>query len=423
MSKLGCVVNHSQKRYFARHEGQSLPLIVLSLTALLGMSAVGVTVGTVYWSKTVLQNALDAGSRAGVQESFYNPSTTYSKAYQVVRLNDTNTQNLIIESGQKYDAAHPGGHYLPSAIVASAQQTVPGGFAGVFGIHQFHLATVSVAVGNEPFAYTIFQGCQVSSPGTGHTSNHIALHFTGQNTNLNSSLPVWVHANNFITGGASTLSGSWVTTASQTTSQISPTPRYSPPVSLPIWTLPSLQKKGYTAITQKNASQYGWTYNAGSGGYFTPTVCVKSRSCSVGGKFAVEGNVRFHNTVRTLNLNGGAVVAYGNIIFAGHTNIGQSGSPKWIVAAMPPSAITSSAINHNSTTCDNSISTINFDGTTSLINGSLYDPAGSIHLGGNSSELLNSSLVAYFLSLSGGMEISPPNSSAALPYNQILLIR
>lgn len=386
------------------------------------MAALGITVGTVYWGQAVLQNALDAGSRAGAQEAMYNPSTAFSKAYHIIRVNDGMAQHILIESGQQYDATHPGAQMLPLSTVASAHESIPGGFANVFGIHQFHLSNVSASAANVPFSYSIFQGCRVPSPGNGHSSNGIALHFSGTNQNVATSEPVWVHSNNFITGGSNALVGKWQPTASQTTSRISPQPRFAPVTTLSVWTLPSLQQSGYTVITQSDAMSHGWLYKSGSGGYFTPQSCLHAASCTISGPLAINGNVRIHSNVGTLNLEG-ALVAYGNITFAGATSIGQSGAPPWILAAMPVSALSSRHVSPSSSSCTNNLSTITFDGATAFTNGAIYDPVGTIHLGGNSSTVTNSSIVGHFLSLSGGMKVTPPQNVPLLPTNTVQLVR
>ena len=405
--------------------GQSLVIVVLGMTVLLGMAAAGVTIGTVYFAKTDLQNAVDAGARAGAQEYMYNPSTSFSQARNIVALDDASSSNVVVQMGSAYDASHPGANILPLSVVVTAQQTVDGGFAGVFGINTFTVRALGAASANSQFDYTLFQGCHLAPSGA--STSGIALKIKGNSSNASSANPVWVHSNNIIVSSSQAMGGpgTWITTASQSGSSATPTPFFAPPITPPIWTLGDLLKQGYTEITQANAAQNGWVYKTGSGGYFTPAACSTASACTVNGQFAVDGNVRFHSSLGSLSM-AGAVVSFGNMTFAGATTVsgnGISSGARWILAAMPVSALTTATVPPASGSCSNDLSTMSFDGATSLTNGDVYDPAGNIHFGGHNSAFVNSSVVAHYLELSGGLTVTPPTSVATMPVNQITLIR
>src|SRR5437763_11518546 len=56
------------QHYRSRRRGQSLVIIALSATALLGIIALGMDAGRLYFQRRDVQNAADAGALAGAEE-------------------------------------------------------------------------------------------------------------------------------------------------------------------------------------------------------------------------------------------------------------------------------------------------------------------------------------------------------------------
>src|SRR6476660_1807675 len=128
-----------------RERGQILPIVVLALLALLGISAFAIDVGFAYFAKRQLQSATDAAALAGAQDlpdlatavkvaSDYAPDnmpanlSTYHFTYQT---KCTNTS--VIAAG--CDAA-----VNPNALVVSGTASTEAWFARIFGIDHFDVS-------------------------------------------------------------------------------------------------------------------------------------------------------------------------------------------------------------------------------------------------------------------------------------------
>ena len=130
--------------------GQSLLVVALMLPVLLGMAAVGVTVGSVYFAKTQLQNAVDAAALAGAHQQAAHPSASLSSQAALITADDPHSTSGTV-------ANVPG---QPMLVRATAYESVPAGLAGLFGIRQFTVGATAVAChGPGPaFDWAIFQG-------------------------------------------------------------------------------------------------------------------------------------------------------------------------------------------------------------------------------------------------------------------------
>ena len=128
-----------------RERGQILPIVVLALLGLLGVSAFAIDVGFAYYAKRQLQSATDAAALAGAQDlpniatamtvakdyatdNMPSNLSTYQFTYQA---KCTNTS--VIASG--CDAA-----VNPNALVVSGTARTDAWFARLFGIDHFDVS-------------------------------------------------------------------------------------------------------------------------------------------------------------------------------------------------------------------------------------------------------------------------------------------
>lgn len=129
-------------------DGQTLILVVLAMTVLMGMAAAGVTVSTVYFSQTRLQNAADAAALAGAGDAAQqNFSAVPGESQLISQDAPGGTGNLTLNQTNE-------------TVTAYASAIVPPSFAGVFGFKGFPVKVRAVASynGGGAFDYAVFQG-------------------------------------------------------------------------------------------------------------------------------------------------------------------------------------------------------------------------------------------------------------------------
>lgn len=108
-------------------DGNVVVMLLLSLTVLLGFTAMVIDIGRLYHERSILQNAVDASALAGAQGLMSSQSEAASKAIEYAAKNSfpITTGNLTITS---------------DSVNVSKQSTVQMTFAQIFGINE---ATVS----------------------------------------------------------------------------------------------------------------------------------------------------------------------------------------------------------------------------------------------------------------------------------------
>ncbi|PSR34436.1 MAG: hypothetical protein C7B46_05840 [Sulfobacillus benefaciens] len=269
------------------HSGQSLILVVIFLPVMLGMAAAGVTVGTVYFAKTTLQNAVDAAALAGAKaaEAGNSPATQSF----LVGQNDPNVQGqtVVVRTDPN----------IQDAVEATATEYVPGGFAGILGFKHFTVTATGIAAygPGQGFGYAIFQG-----------STNTTLAFDG-GLHVKGS----IHANQNITlSGGSHVTGninasgtvSPVNSATNGSRYSTPT-QHAPVIPMPSWPLPP-------SAPEPSIPTFSGTVINGN---FDPSWS----SNGVQGNYIVHGNV---NIGGGMNVNG-SIEAYGNITIGGGDKI------------------------------------------------------------------------------------------------------
>ena len=132
--------------------GQILPIVVLALLALLGVSAFAIDVGYAYYAKRQLQAATDAAALAGAQDlpnvaTAVQVASQYASDNTPANLSDASfnftyqtkcTNTSIIATG--CDAA-----VNPNALVVSGTASTNAWFARIFGIDHFDISAHAAA--------------------------------------------------------------------------------------------------------------------------------------------------------------------------------------------------------------------------------------------------------------------------------------
>jgi len=125
-------------------DGQAFVLIALLMVVLMGFAALGVDVGSAYFTKEQLQNAADAAALAGAKD-LSNPTIAEGTAVIYAGKNHMKaTVNNIAELGDKVSAkAGYGGDLNKIEVVCS--RTVKYSFAGALGFKQTDVSARAVA--------------------------------------------------------------------------------------------------------------------------------------------------------------------------------------------------------------------------------------------------------------------------------------
>jgi len=372
--------------------GQSLVTVILMLTVLIGLTGAALTVGTVYYAHTRLQNAVDAAALAGAQVV----STSQSPGSQAALI----TQDDPGASGTVSWNADP---RYPNTVVANGMTTVPGGFAQLFGIAHFSVRAHAVAspAPGWPFDFAIFQG----------SSSH-ALRFNGGGVTVDGS----IHGNSNVifNGGNNTVTG--VVSAAGT---ISPSPPSSqgnnfgatepnaPYIPMPQWNPPALPSP-YQTVTPTGST---WTIDKNISGNFLVNGSVDiAAGVTVngsieatdgitlsGGGDTINGNLLAVGPNSNITVNGGGntfngeilTEGGGNITFnGGGTNLGPNQSAL-VLAALPEDGLQGGSI------------TFNGGGNSNAFPGVFYAPDGTLTFDGGGNTFLGS-LVAELIKFNGG---------------------
>ncbi len=328
--------------------GQSLILVVLFLPVMLGMAAAGVTVGTIYYAKTNLQNAVDAAALAGAKVIADGNSSAPANQAFLVSQNDSAAQNISVQIDPNFI----------NAVEATASESVPGGFAGIFGYHKFTVTAKGVATyGPGPaFDYAVFQGNKGqlnfngpvnSDPGSIHSNGSINMDGSScvvggitvgeSGSNMNGSFGGQGCAQGFIENGQ---------------------------IPLPQWTLQQLTPKN--AITISNPGNYP-SGTALNGNY---VIDGNGGTVNFNGSLTINGDVLVENG--SVNVDGGLTMNGSLTTYNGSINLNGS-----ITQMSPNSGVAIAALGSSGNT-----ENINYDGHSSFT-GAIYAPDGAINFNGS----------------------------------------
>lgn len=136
---------------FIDESGQSMVLIAVIMSILIGFGALAVDVGMMNNEKGKLQNALDATSLAAAQE-LPDKSSALSVANEYIQLNGYEPSDITIDFSD-----------TDNIIMVEGYKKIPLGFASILGIHDTNIQAKASAekvkkpLGG-PFDYAIFSG-------------------------------------------------------------------------------------------------------------------------------------------------------------------------------------------------------------------------------------------------------------------------
>ncbi len=363
------------RRLLARR-GQSIILLVGFLVALMGGVAASVTVGTVYFAQTRLQNAVDAAALAGAQQEMDGGAATTNQGY----LTQQNMPQAHINISNLNSP--------PNAVQALGKVTVPGSFASLFGIKQFTVRAKGVAQygAGAAFDYAVFQGATSTLSLSGNTQVNGSAHSNG-NMALSGS--------NCITGtltvgeSGSATSGSEKCTTAFT--QISYVP-------MPDWTLAQVTPQNATVISGSGCNSIPQTL---TGNYILYCPLNLSGSNSVNGNILVEGG-------NSVNVSGNAAISGSITVFGGSINL--SGN---VAEAVTGKGAALAAIGSNSS--------CSMSGNIS-VNGVVYCPDGPIDISGNPT--VTGAVIGQYVDASGNITVTyDAKDVQQVPVQQVSLIQ
>src|SRR5579884_160623 len=149
-------------------QGQTILMLTLMFAALLGLTALVVDAGIVYWERRLLQNAVDAAALAGASKLPGDPNAAIQVAVSYAQANGVNPGELICAPGYTYpsgtltcqagDDARFGVQVTRTysendTLIVSARRTI------AFGLRYF------VGAGNAPVVATAQAIVAVQTPG------------------------------------------------------------------------------------------------------------------------------------------------------------------------------------------------------------------------------------------------------------------
>jgi len=117
----------------SQERGSVVVLVVLSLTVLLGFSAIVTDVGLLYVQKSFLQNSVDAASLAGVQELPNDPTLAENRARDYAARNGVPLVTVSFEAND-------------TIITVQASKQVPTYFARIWGITEEQITVSAKAM-------------------------------------------------------------------------------------------------------------------------------------------------------------------------------------------------------------------------------------------------------------------------------------
>ncbi|WP_083928088.1 pilus assembly protein TadG-related protein [Anaeromusa acidaminophila] len=113
--------------------GTTLVLVAAALFMLLGISALALDAGFLYWNKAQVQTAADAAALAGAQELRHSPEAAESEARAYAALNGRATDNVTVDLT------------VANQITVTVQRMVDLYFAHIFGVPQWPVQATATA--------------------------------------------------------------------------------------------------------------------------------------------------------------------------------------------------------------------------------------------------------------------------------------
>jgi phage baseplate assembly protein gpV len=350
-----------------RRRGQAFVIVALSMVVLLGIAAVAVDYGQVAFARTKLQNAVDAAALAGAQLEAEGQNPTTNQAW-------LKQQNL----GQAGTITVAESKSVPNGIRATATETVPAGFAAIFGVKSFVVQATAVAAAGGPFDYALFQGA-TGSPGldiNGSISIQGAAHSNGT---------MHINGGGCITGGVTTVGGATIhpglSCGTSTLDSVIP---------MPIWTQKQVEPAGAPTETVSGTPTQT-TFNG-------PLILnAQGNDLNFNGSATLNGPIVIVNAP-SVTIDGGATLSGSLVVFGGNLTFNGSVSQTGPGPAGMAVAVIGSG--------DNVI----LDGSSSF-QGIIYDPQGNIDF--NGSVDVTGSIIGY--------HVDGLNGSSVINYDPSLL--
>lgn len=196
------------RKYLCNQRGQALVLFALSLTCLMGFSAIVVDVGSLYLTRTQLANMADAAALAGVKELPGSSSRAVSVAQQYATINgkagDTVAASVGSGAASLTVTVSRNVNFMVAPILGFANQTVQATATAAVSSAGSATGVVPFGVEKQTFVYgqtyTLKQG-----GGGGYCGNYGGLALGGNGAS--------VYKSNIENGYSGTLSvGDWVYT-------------------------------------------------------------------------------------------------------------------------------------------------------------------------------------------------------------------
>ncbi len=342
-------------------EGSALVVGLLCITMLLGFLGLAMDIGNLVYTKTMMQNAVDAAAYAGGL-NLPNTADATAQATSIVHRNGFPSITPTVDFAQD-TTCNPGG--LPEINVRMSQ-TVPTYVMGVLGISTVPLQAGAKAVliggGGGAFGYALFSNTNLTP--SGNPTVNGSVHSNGKTTmsgnvhisgNLEGATGVTLSGNVNVGGDISADSLSHIHTSgniSYGAEDASATNIAMPDYSSQLNTI-------FPNMTTYNGNQ-SWSGNIPD----------------LGNSIYVNGNVSLSGNINTT----GAIVATGNITISGNVSLGSNDQ------------LCLYSLNGNVTVSGN----VSYGGNSSAV---IFAPKGSVTMSGNQS--FYGCIVGNSLTLSG----------------------
>ncbi|MDA8201112.1 MAG: pilus assembly protein TadG-related protein [Thermaerobacter sp.] len=371
----------SGRRILGRR-GQSIILLVGFLVALMGGVAASITVGTVYFAQTRLQNAVDAAALAGAQSEMDGGSANANQTYLT-------QQNMPQAEVTVSNLANP-----PNSVQALGKVTVPGSFASLFGIKQFTVRARGVAQygAGAVFDYALFQGATSTLALSGNTHVNGSAHSNGN---------MALSGNDCITGSTTVgVSGSAVTgqgACPQTFVQV-------PFVSMPNWTLAQVTPQNATVISGAGCNSIPQNL---TGNYIIDCPYSQNGPLNLTGSNVINGNILVEGG-SSVSISGNAAISGSITVYGGSMNLSGNVSE----------AVTGKGAAFAAVGPDSSCS---MSGNIS-VNGVVYCPDGPINISGNPT--VTGAVIGNYVDVSGDIKVTyNAEDVQQVPVQQVSLIQ
>ncbi len=388
------------QRLWHNKRGQALPLVVLMLPVLVGVAGLSVTVGTVYTAQAKLQNSVDAAALAGAQEMAKQTAVSPANQASLITANDPGASHVTITTVQS-----PVG----PAVLASAEVTVPGSFAALFGHKSFTIRTHAEAVygAGQAFNFAVFQGdSNPSGQELVLNGNDKVAGEDGVAASVHSNNDLLINGHVSVTGSCG---GNPAVTLNGDTSCAEGTINNAPEIPMPNWT--PAQTAPQDATTVGSASD--------------PSGLTVSGGDSLNGNYIIYGNLVINGNAQ---VNGHFVVIGGNIVINGDATMtgslvdyGGSITLNGNVSQTSTNGLAIAAFSSNGQPTSGTAGSITLNGNVT-VNSILYAPDNNITLNGRVS--VNGAVVGYHDTLNGNIKVNYSGTEVeAAPVQQVALIQ